>query len=188
MCHRGVQESVILQNETDMEKKNLGSVLALYPKPMTVVGAVVNEKDEVVYVPLLQAFMDEVNRAYKGDKNMPRKMIEYLIGIEDYYKVVSRDSKRLTMIHTFNMHDTLNKPSENKVSAITVPIVELPTRLVALEFKPGSTNTVEMFLDNGWQLSFRIHNASTKVEPSLKFDVQFIGMPTSVLNIECKWK
>lgn len=148
----------------------------------------INDKDEVVYVPLLHAFMDEVNRAYKEDKNMPRKMIEYLIGIEDYYKVVSRDSKRLTMIHTFNMHDTLNKPSENKVSAITVPVVELPTRLVALEFKPGSTNTVEMFLDNGWQLSFRIHNASTKVEPSLKFDVQFIGMPTSVLNIECKWK
>ena len=49
---------------------------------------------------------------------------------------------------------------------------------MALEFKPGSTNTVEMFLDNGWQLSFRIHSASTKVEPSLKFDVQFIGMPT----------
>ena len=45
----------------------------------------------------------------------------------DVYKrqVVSRDSKRLTMIHTFNMHDTLNKPSENKVSEITVPIVEL---------------------------------------------------------------
>ncbi len=59
---------------------------------------------------------------------------------------------------------------------------------MALELKPGSTNTVEMFLDNGWQLSFRIHNVSTKVEPSLKFDVQFIGMPTSVLNIECKWK
>lgn len=34
----------------------------------------------------------------------------------------------------------------------------------------GSTNAVEMFLDNGWQLSFRIHNASTKVEPSLKFN------------------
>ncbi len=75
----------------------------------------INDKDEIVYVPLLQAFMDEVNRAYKEDKNMPRKMIEYLIGIEDYYKVVSRDSKRLTMTHTFNMHDTLNKPSENKV-------------------------------------------------------------------------
>lgn len=93
----------------------------------------------------------------------------------------------VTMIHTFNMHDTLNKPAKNKVSAITVPIVKLPTRLVALEFKPGSDNTVEMYLDNGWQLSFRIHNASTKVEPSLKFDVQFVSMPMEVLNIECRW-
>ena len=96
-------------------------------------------------------------------------------------------STKSTMIHTFNMHDTLNKPAKNKVSAITVPIVKLPTRLVALEFKPGSDNTVEMYLDNGWQLSFRIHNASTKVEPSLKFDVQFVSMPMEVLNIECRW-
>ena len=36
-CSTRNEESVILQNETDMEKKNLGSVLALYPKPMTVV-------------------------------------------------------------------------------------------------------------------------------------------------------
>lgn len=30
----------------------------------------INDKDEVVYVPLLHAFMDEVNRAYKEDKNI----------------------------------------------------------------------------------------------------------------------
>ncbi len=146
-----------------------------------------SDKESGVYVPLLQAFIDEVKRAYDSDNNLPRKMIEYLIGIKDYYKVVSVDNKRLTLIHTFNMHDTLNKPSSIKTSAISVPIVELPTRIVALEFKPNSTNTVEMYLDNGWQLSFRIHNASTKVETSLKFDIQFIGMPVSILNIECKW-
>ena len=44
-----------------------------------------------------------------------------------------------------------------------------------------------MYLNNGWQLSFRIHNAKTEVEPSLKFDIQFIGMPTTILTIECKW-
>ncbi len=32
------------QNNTEMEKKNIGNVLALYPKPMTVVGAEVNGK------------------------------------------------------------------------------------------------------------------------------------------------
>ena len=73
----------------------------------------INDKDEVVYVPLLHAFMDEVNRAYKEDKNMPRKMIEYLIGIEDYYKVVSRDSKRLTIIPVSYTHLTL--PTNSRV-------------------------------------------------------------------------
>ena len=148
----------------------------------------IDDKDGSVYVPLLQAFMDEVNRAYASDADLPRKMIEYLIGTSDYYKVVSHDKKHLTLIHTFNIHGTLNKPSKIRVSAITVPIVELPTELIALKFKNHSTDTVEMYLNNRWQLSFRIHNASTKVEPSLKFDVQFIGMPVSILNIECKWK
>lgn len=147
-----------------------------------------SDKETGVYIPLLQAFIDEVNRAYKTDASMPRKMVEYLIGVNDYYKVVSMDNKRLTMIHTFNIHNTLNKPSKVKVSAISVPVVELPTELIAIRFKTGSNNTVEMYLNNGWQLSFRIHNASTKVEPSLKFDVQFIGMPISILNLECRWR
>ncbi len=34
-----------------------------------------------------------------------------------------------------------------------------------------------MVLDEGWQISFRIHNASTLIEPSLKFDIQLIGNP-----------
>ena len=148
----------------------------------------IGDKDETVYIPLLQAFIDEVSKAYKSDKAMPRKMIEYLIGTEDYYKVVSNDNKRLTAIHSFNVHKTLNKPSKNKISAITIPVVELPTELVALKFKNNSKNTVEMYLNNGWQLNFRIHNASSKVEPSLKFDVQFIGMPASVITINCSWK
>lgn len=147
----------------------------------------IKDKDETVYIPLLNAFMDEVNKAYTTDSTIPQKMIEYLIGTSDYYKIVSHDKKHLTVIHTFNVHNTLNKPSKIKISAISVPVLKLPTELIALKFKTGSKNTVEMYLNNGWQLSFRIHNASTKVEPSLKFDIQFIGMPTSILNIECKW-
>lgn len=146
-----------------------------------------SDKEDGVYIPLLKAFMDEINRAYKADDSLPEKMVEYLIGTSDYYKVVSHDKKRMTLIHSFNMHDTLNKPSKIKASAINVPIVELPTELVMIKFKEGSNNTVEMYLNHGWQLSFRIHNASTEVEPSLKFDVQFIGMPSSIFHIECKW-
>lgn len=147
-----------------------------------------NDKENDVYIPLLNAFIKEVKSAYENDKSIAKKMIEYLIGITDYYKIVSHDSNKLTMIHSFNVHGTLNKPSQVKISAITVPVVDLPTRIVALEFKLNSKTTVEMYLDNGWQLSFRIHNAENKIEPTLKFDIQFIGMPPAVLNIECNWQ
>lgn len=147
----------------------------------------IENKGGKIYKPLLQAFINETMRAADADSDVPRKIIEYLIGVKDYYKVISKDSKRITLVYTFNMHGELNNPYDGKISALTIPIVELPSRIVAFEFKPNSDNTTEMYLNNGWQLNFRIHNASTMVEPSLKFDVQFVGMPPSILTVECKW-
>ncbi len=146
-----------------------------------------NDKENDVYVPLLQAFLDELNRSYKNDSNIAIRMFEYLIGIKDYHKIVSNDSKHLTLIHTFNLHGTLNQPSKVKVSAFDVPVTEMPNEILAMRFKRGSKTTVEIYMDNGWAFSFRIHSASTVVQPSLKFDVQFISTPASVLHIECKW-
>lgn len=146
-----------------------------------------DDKEEDVYVPLLQAFLDEVERMYRKDTDVAIRMFEYLVGIKDYHKIVSNDSKRMTLVHTFNLHGTLNQPSRIKVSAFDVPIADTPTEILAMRFKRGSKTTVEIYMDNGWAFSFRIHSASTKVQPSLKFDVQFISTPTSVLNIECKW-
>lgn len=145
-------------------------------------------KSDIVYVPLLEAFISEVRRAYSLDHGLPQKMVEYLIGNEDYYKIISHDREFMTAIKTFNLHGTLNQAGHINISSICVPTVALPDELIELRFKTASTNTVEMYLNNGWQLSFRIHNASTKVEPSLKFDVQFIGMPVSILTIECRWR
>ncbi|MBQ4353729.1 MAG: HaeIII family restriction endonuclease [Clostridia bacterium] len=147
----------------------------------------ISEKGSRIYTPLLQAFIEEVKRAYQEETALPRRIIEHLIGTNDYYKIISKDKQRVTIIRTFNMYGTLNQPAEKKVAAFTVPLIEMPTRIIELAFRPDSDNTVEMFLDNGWQLSFRIHNAETEVEPTLKFDVQFIGMPISVCSFECKW-
>lgn len=145
------------------------------------------DKEGDVYVSLLQAFLDEVGRAYRNDPDVAIRMFEYLVGIKDYHKIVSHDSKRMTLIHTFNLHDTLNKPSRIKVSAFDVPVADTPTEILAMRFKRGSNTTVEIYMDNGWAFSFRIHSASTRVQPSLKFDVQFISTPASVLHLECKW-
>lgn len=81
----------------------------------------------------------------------------------------------------------MNQSGSETKPKIIVPVASLPTRIVQLDFKPYSNNTVELYMDEGWQFSFRIHNASTNVEASLKFDVQIIGMPTSIISISCKW-
>ena len=145
-------------------------------------------KEVDVYIPLLTAFMNEVRRSNENDDSIPSRMVEYLLGEFDFYKVVGIDNKRITQIQTFNLHGTLNQSSKKEMPKIKIPIASLPSRIVSLEFKPDSTNTIELYMDGGWQFSFRIHNASTKVEPSLKFDVQILGIPTAIMTIECKWQ
>jgi hypothetical protein len=145
-------------------------------------------KENDVYVPLLNAFVKEVTTQVKSDKNVPRKLVEYILSKYDFYKIINIDSKRTTTIQSFNMYGTLNLPSRVSRPTIDVPIIKLPTTLFFLGFKPGSKTTVVMCFDNGWQFSFRIHNASDIVEPSLKFDVQIVGMPTDVnIKYNCKW-
>jgi hypothetical protein len=145
-------------------------------------------KEDDVYVPLLNAFIKEVSTRVNSDKNVPRRLVEYLLSKYDFYKVISIDSKRITTIQSFNMYGTLNMPSRTSKPAINVPVVNLPTALLHIGFKPGSKTTVIMCFDNGWQFSFRIHNANDIVETSLKFDIQIVGMPADVnIKHNCKW-
>ena len=144
-------------------------------------------KAEDVYIPLLNAFVNEIKKANAENEGIPRKMVEYLLGQFDFYKVISIDNKNVTQIQTYNLRGTLNRASNKEQPKIIVPVSSLPTRIVSLEFKPGSDNTVELYMDGGWQFSFRIHNASTYVESSLMFDIQIIGMPASIISINCSW-
>lgn len=145
------------------------------------------DKEGDVYIPILNAFVEEIKRKYIENPQLPQKMVEYLLGQYDFYKVISIDNKRVTQIQTYNLRGKLNKASKRTKPKTIIPIAKLPTRIISIEFKPNSNNTVELYLDEGWQFSFRIHNASTLVETSLKFDIQIIGMPTSIISIECSW-
>jgi len=144
-------------------------------------------KENDVYIPILTAFMEEIKRSYKTNPQIPKKLVEYLLGEYDFYKIISIDNKRITQIQTYNLRGMLNKESKKNKAKTQIPIASLPTRIINIDFKPQSNNTIELYLDEGWQFSFRIHNASTFVETSLKFDIQIIGMPTTIISIECLW-
>ena len=148
----------------------------------------VPDKHSCVYVPILEAFINEVKQAAAKHKDVPRKMTEYLLGQYDFYKVISIDKNKTTRLNAFNLYGSLNQASKTSSPKRLIPRTILPTRIVSLDFKPRSKTTVELYMDNGWQFSFRIHSADKIVQNSLKFDIQSIGMPTTIVTINCRWR
>ncbi|GAA9835702.1 hypothetical protein VN0545_13640 [Helicobacter pylori] len=137
-------------------------------------------KEQEIYAPLLQAFKKEVLRIDENKKNkVPQKMVEYLLGKYDFYKAILLERKQKTKLEAYHFHNTLNRSVKNKPKRI-IPLSKLPTRMIYFDFKPKSFNTLELVLDEGWSFSLRIHNASSRVEPSLKFDIKLLSKPESV--------
>ncbi|GAA8129992.1 hypothetical protein HpBT112_06940 [Helicobacter pylori] len=137
-------------------------------------------KEQEIYAPLLQAFKKEVLRIDEDEKNkVPQKMVEYLLGKYDFYKAILLEREQKTKLEAYHFHNTLNRSVKNKPKRI-IPLSKLPTRMIYFDFKPKSFNTLELVLNEGWSFSLRIHNASSKVEPSLKFDMKLLSKPESV--------
>jgi len=141
-----------------------------------------SRKQERFYKPILESFTKELQRLNEENQEVPARLLEYLIGRHDFYKVIK--TKGQTTIQGFNLHDTLNRDSNGR-KLTNVAKLKLPTRILDMEFQ--KLNKVIITLDGGWSVSFRIHNASTAVEPSLKFDIQLEGIPPSLYTHKEKW-
>ena len=147
------------------------------------------DKEQTVYLPILEAFMRELNREYRetGD-DVTEGLVKYLIGSNgnDYYKLIHYRN-RTTRVIPYNLYGTLNSASATSEPEATVPEIDLPTRIIELALKEGSKTTAILTMDNGWSISFRIHNASSRVESSLKFDIKLIGQPSSLFFVDVAW-
>ena len=138
------------------------------------------DKAEKYYVPVLVAFLDELKRLADNNSEVPSKLIQYMLGRYDFYKVITDDSHKTTRVEAINIAGTLNKAAKGHRSIVDVARLKLPTRFYHMGFVPGCDNKLEIVCDEGWTLSMRIHNASSKIEPSLKFDVQLVSLPSSI--------
>jgi HaeIII restriction endonuclease len=147
-------------------------------------------KAQAIYVPLLENFMSEISGLPKSSRSTFIKGIfNYLLGSHnhDYYKLVQISKSKVTRITPFNFHGTLYQgttPSGKKALGAVIP---MPTEVVDICLKQGSDNTVLLTFNQGWVFSFRLHNASTVVEPSLKFDVQLSAHPSTLISHTFKW-
>lgn len=131
---------------------------------------------EGLYVPVLEAFKQEI---YYIDKAHPHtvaaQLVQYLIGRMDFYKVIKLDDR--VEVQAYNLHGTLNQASMQSKPKAKIPRLKLPTRILDISYAAGSKTTLIFTMDEGWQMSFRIHVASSRIESSLKFDVNLVSSP-----------
>ncbi len=129
-----------------------------------------------VYVPILDAFKKELLRLDKENPGIvAQRLVEYLIENQDFYKVIKGKNK--VEIQAYNLHGTLSLPFENIKPKLKLQKLKLPNRLIEIVYQDNSQTTLLVSLTEGWQISFRIHNASSRIEPSLKFDINLISSP-----------
>lgn len=123
-------------------------------------------KRDTVYLPILIAFEDEVRRLMESfGARFIRRLYCHVIGTHDFYKVVRKESH--VEVWSFNLRGEVNWGQRWR----------LPERIVHMGRVAGTMARMTFTFDNGSQLAFRLHNARTIAEPSLKFSITFDGLP-----------
>jgi HaeIII restriction endonuclease len=115
------------------------------------------------YWPILDAFTNEILRL-QSQKGIAGDLLSYLIGKHDFYKIISSTKK--VEIQAFNFNGTLS-----------VQKSKLPDSIVGIDRLNGGQYSKTIRFNHGYTINFRIHSASLKVEPSLKFDIKALSFP-----------
>lgn len=119
----------------------------------------------------MDAWAKEIKRlcSISEDKSalVCREMISYLIGRNDFYKVICHGAKSV-YLQAYNFNGTL-----------ATRRTKYPTSITAINNKNGGVYSKTIVFNHGYSINFRIHNASSRVEPSLKFDITAMGLPVN---------
>ncbi len=144
-------------------------------------------KEAEIYVPVLQAFKDELLRLDRQQSGIvPPALILYLVGRQDFYKVMKLI--RQTKVQIFNFNGSLGKARERLRPGVKIEKPNLPTRILHLDFvRKDYLDALELVFDAGWHLLLRVHNARTQAEPSLKFAISLLGHPKVLQSFTLLW-
>ena len=148
----------------------------------------VPDKMNAYYVPIINAYKDEIVRICAAHPDAPEKLLAYFFGSHDFYKVISNERRKTTTVEGFNMHGSLGKPSGRVRPVTRVSVLHMPSRLIEASIKPRSKTTIILVFDGGWTVSMRLHNKDKRVSPtSLAWDVQLVGLPTGTYVNTQSW-
>jgi hypothetical protein len=156
-------------------------------------GILISEKNDSFYItnthvkfivlkkePMQFAVLELKNIYKKNPEKVASNLVIYLVGNKDFYKVIK--GKNSVEINAYNLNGTLNLPFKGIQPKYKTPKVPLPTKIIDIDFKMDSDTTAVVTMNNDWTLSFRIHNASSRIESSLKFDINLLKCPSKLFK------
>lgn len=142
----------------------------------------IQDKAEI-YRTVLGSFTDELTRLNAATPlQIPGLLVRYLIGRFDFYKVMKYRNR--VRIQGFGLNGTLNQAQDRIRPTARIGPLRLPTQIIQIEYdrRRRNPNTARVYFNEGWQLKFRIHNARSEIEPSLKFDIGLDSTPASLYS------
>ena len=151
-------------------------------------GLTESAKAKQFYRPVLEALARELERLANQHSDVPAALLRYFLGRKDFYKVIALVKSRVTIVQAYSIEGTLGRAAGNLKPAMSVPRLQMPSKILALAFKANSDNTIIINFNEGWQVSLRLHSASSRVERSLKLDVRLLSHPETLLILEQHWE
>lgn len=166
----------------DAVREMFGRVRELKEKGVVYWRDVDNQK-QILYCQLLIVFKDELCQLANKDPSVPTNLMLYLLGKHDFYKIIKH--RGTVEIRAYNRTESLNKPYRGHKAPHKISKTKMPTKLIDVAIE--GNNRLQAVFDGGWSVSFRIHNAESKITPSLKLDIQLVGEPSNLYNHTTKW-
>jgi hypothetical protein len=126
------------------------------------------------YWPVLDAFDKELTRLSEPGSataaTVSKNLVLYIVGRIDFYKVIRRAES--VTVQGFNFNGSLATDRTHG-----------PTLVIGVDRLNGGQYSKTVRLNRGFTFNFRIHNASSRVEPSLKFDITAVSLPPTEIYV-----
>ena len=126
-----------------------------------------SNKHKDYYLPILKAFEKEIKIICDNNDVAPTRLLKYLLGKHDFYKIIK--NKKHVRVQSFNFNGNLSWGRKTRI----------PKKLISAKIVDKTYDTIDLTFSDNWVISARIHNAESRIIPSLKFDIKIKALPTS---------
>lgn len=132
---------------------------------------------DLTNIQLLSTFKDELTGIFKENK----------YSISSFAK--NQLINQIIKVGTVEQHSSLSNPNDLPhfyTNLDSISKIKFPERVIHFDFVPGTDNSLELYLEEGWQFVFYVKRILKDTD---KFKIECVtkGMPVRISNLTGIW-